>query len=184
MTSLTFVTGNPNKLEDAALVLKDFHIHGVDFDVPEIQSMDPKEIIKAKLAYAYPKLEEPCFVMDASLTMECLGGFPGPFIKFWYEQSVGAEKTCEIANHFDQHDCRFVNTLGYFDGKELHYFVEELPGSIPTEPRGENGYHWDVIFIPEGETRTFAQMQPEEKMQYAPQKQLLTRLRTFLLSQS
>lgn len=177
---LTFVTQNLNKVTDAQKLMQSFQIEHIDFEVPEIQSLDPKEIVEHKLRYAYEKVGKPCFVMDASLFFDCLNGFPGPFIKWYFEKTVGAEKTCQIAELFKQFGCRWTTVLGYFDGKETHFLEETVHGTIPSEPRGTNGFHWDVIFIPEGDTRTFAEMTFEEKQSYAVTKKLLTRFAEHL----
>lgn len=180
MKKITFVTKNKNKLNDAQKLLADFKVQNVDFDAPEIQSLNPREIIEEKLRFAFERVKEPCFVMDASLFFNCLNGFPGPFIRFWFEDTVGAEKTCEIANLFKDYGCRFVNVLGYFDGDDIHFFEETIEGEIPNKPRGDNGYHWDVIFVPKGEAKTFAEMTFAEKHKYAPQAKLFKRLSDFL----
>lgn len=180
MKNLVFVTQNKNKLADAQKLLPDFQIEHVDFEVPEIQSMDPKEIVVAKLRFAYELTQKPCFVMDASLFFDCLNGFPGPFIKWWFEKTVGDVKTCEIATLFNERGCQWTTVLGYFDGKETHFLEETVRGSIPNAPRGTNGYNWDTIFIPEGETRTFAEMTFEEKQSYAVTKKLLSRFQEML----
>jgi XTP/dITP diphosphohydrolase len=51
------------------------------------------------------------------------------------------------------------------DQREGDVLVAEgrVKGAIALHPRGENGFGWDVLFIPEGETRTFAEMSEEEK---------------------
>ena len=180
MKTLTFVTQNQNKLADAQKLLPEFTIDHIDFDVPEIQSLDPKEIAEHKLEYAYTKVQKPCFVMDASLFLDCLNGFPGPFIKWWFEKTVGEEKTCRIAKLFDQYDCAWTTILGYFDGKDTHFLEETVNGTLPETPRGTNGYHWDTIFIPEGDMRTFAEMTFEEKQSYAVTKKLLERLKAIV----
>ncbi|KKT24342.1 MAG: Non-canonical purine NTP pyrophosphatase [Candidatus Magasanikbacteria bacterium GW2011_GWA2_43_9] len=176
MKKLTFVTQNQNKLADAQRLLPEFEIEHVDFDVPEIQSLDSEEIIKQKLEYAYAKIQKPCFVMDASLALDCLNGFPGPFIKWWFEKTVGEEKTCAIAALFGERGITWTNVLGYFDGTDTHYLQETIKGALPEKPRGKDGYHWDTIFIPAGETETFAEMGFERKQTIAPTKKLLRRL--------
>lgn len=180
MKKLTFVTQNANKLRDAKMLLQNFEIHHVNFDCPEIQSMDPKEIIEAKLRYAYERVKEPCFVMDAGLYLDCVDGLPGPFVKFWLEKKSGIQKATKIARLVKQPGCKFRNALGFFDGKKIKYFEEVVEGKLPPGPRGKNGYHWDAIFIPKGEKRTFAEMTFEEKQKYAPQKKLFKRLSKFL----
>lgn len=177
MKKLIFVTQNKNKLADVQKLLPEFEIEHVDFETPEIQSLDPREIIEKKLEYAYNKIKQPCFVMDASLSLDCLNGFPGPFVKWWFEKTVGAEKTCQIAKLFNEFGCTWTNVFGYFDGKDTHFLEEAIRGILPTEPRGTNGYNWDTIFIPEGEIRTFAEMTFEEKQSYVPTKKLLHKLR-------
>ena len=177
MKTLVFVTQNKNKLEDAEKLLPDFHIEHIDFEVPEIQSLDTHEIARHKLEYAYTKVQQPCFVMDASLFLDCLNGFPGPLIKWWFEKTVGEEKTCEIANLFNEHGCQWTTVLGYFDGTDTHFLEETINGTLPHKPRGSNGYNWDTIFIPEGDHRTFAEMTFEEKQSYAVTKKLLYQLK-------
>lgn len=178
--TLVFVTRNKNKLADAQKLLPDFAIEHLDFDVPEVQSLDSKEIIRHKLAYAYEKIKKPCFVMDASLALDCLNGMPGPFIKWWFEHTVGEEKTCAIATLFGERGMTWTSTLGYFDGRDTHYLEETTQGTLPPTPRGTNGYHWDTIFIPDGETRTLAEMTFEEKQSHAPTRKLLERLRDLI----
>jgi non-canonical purine NTP pyrophosphatase (RdgB/HAM1 family) len=177
---LVFVTQNQNKVNDAKKLMHNFDLEHVDFDVPEIQSLDTREIASYKIKYAYEKVQKPCFVMDASLFFDCLNGFPGPFIKWFFKYTVGAQKTCDIANFFNQHGCRWTTVLAYFDGQKTFFFEETIRGSIASTPRGTNGYEWDVIFVPEGETRTFAEMTFEEKQQYAVTKKLLHAFAQFL----
>jgi XTP/dITP diphosphohydrolase len=180
MKSLIFVTQNKSKIDDAQRLLPEFEIEHIDFDVPEIQSLDPKEIIEHKLRYAYDRVHKPCFVMDASLSFDCLNGFPGPLIKWWFEKTVGAEKTCQIATALNNRACKWTNVLGYFDGQQSHFLEEVVNGTLSDMPRGTNGFHWDVIFIPEGDTRTFAEMTFEEKQSYATTSRLMKRLKDLV----
>lgn len=184
MKKIVFVTQNPNKLEDAQKLMPEYEIDHIDFEVPEIQSLDQKEIIEYKLRFAYEKNQKPCFVMDTSLSFSCLNGFPGPFIKWFYSKTVGAEKTCAIANLFNDPKCTWTTMLGYHDGTEEIFLEETVNGKIATKPRGTNGYEWDVIFIPDGDTRTLAEMTFEEKQSFAVTKKLLQRFDELLKSRN
>lgn len=82
LQTLTFVTQNKNKLADAQQLLPDFTIEHIDFEVPEIQSLDPREIVSHKLVYAYEKIQKPCFVMDASLFWIASTVFLDPLLSF------------------------------------------------------------------------------------------------------
>ena len=176
---LIFVTQNQNKLDDAKKLLPGYEIEHIDFDIPEIQSMDPREIIEHKLRFAYEKLGKPCFVMDASLGFEALNGFPGPFIKFWFH-TVGEEKTYEIVKFLENNKCKWISILGYFDGTKTHFIEETTEGTISTAPIGMNGYHWDTIFMPIGETKTLAQMSFEEKQKYAVTSRIMERFKKLI----
>lgn len=177
---IVFVTQNKNKVIDAQKLLPEYEIEHIDKNVPEIQSLNLREIVDFKLKYAYQIVGKPCFVIDASLFLDCLNGFPGPFIKWWFEKTVGEEKTCQIAKLFDEYACRWTTVLGYFDGKKALFLEETIKGKVPDAPRGTHGYHWDTLFIPEGETRTFAEMSFEEKQSYAVTKKLFIKLREII----
>ena len=56
-----------------------------------------------------------------------------------------------------------VCAIGYCDGGEIVTARGEVEGAIAPSPRGSGGFGWDVIFIPEGGDRTFAEMAPAEK---------------------
>lgn len=181
-SSIVFVTQNPHKLQDARKLLPHLHIEHVDFAVPEIQSLDVQEVAAYKLQYAFQKVRRPCFVMDAALGLDCVHGFPGPFIKFWFTQSVGAERTCAIAHALKTPECTWTTVLGYTDGEKNHYFKESIRGVVASTPLGSEGYDWDTIFIPEGQSKTLAQMSFDEKQSYAVTRKLLTQFDLFLSS--
>ena len=60
--------------------------------------------------------------------------------------------------------------------KPRTFLRKQSKGLFQRSPKGSNGYHWDTIFIPEGETRTLAEM-TEEKQSYAVTKKLMDRLK-------
>jgi non-canonical purine NTP pyrophosphatase (RdgB/HAM1 family) len=179
MNDLVYITSNKNKIEAAQKLLCDFNVLNFAYDVPEIQSFDPKEIIKYKLDFAYQKHGNPCFVTDDSLFIEAFNEFPGPFIKFFYE-SIGPEKICAVANLFNQHKIKSVSVLGYYDGKDYNFFEDSVKGSIPEHPRGSNGFSWDPIFIPTGSMNTYAEMSFEEKHSYTVTGKVLNKLSNYL----
>ena len=179
MKTLVFVTQNRNKLEDAKRLMPGFEIEHVDFEVPEIQSLNSKDIIEHKLKFAYVQIKRPCFVMDTGLYIDVLNGFPGPLIKWFYHQ-VGADKISQVVQSLGQTECKWTTTLGYFDGKEETFLEETVMGDIAPKPQGDKGYEWDVIFIPKGEERTLAEMTFEEKQTYAVTKKLLGRFQDQL----
>lgn len=182
MKPLVFVTENKHKLEIARVKLSGFEIAHVDFTIPEIQSMDTREIVENKVTSAYRKVKKPCFVWDTAFSAECLNGFPGPLIK-WFFETVGDKKICQLVDSFENRQCGYVTVLGYFDEKNTHFLEASRRGSIPKRPRGVNGFDWDTIFVPEGQDKTYAEMSFEEKHEHSVANELLDKFNTFLGSE-
>jgi non-canonical purine NTP pyrophosphatase (RdgB/HAM1 family) len=175
---VTFVTGNKNKLAEAEKILG-IALDSFAVDLDEIQGLDPIKISEHKVMQAWDKLQKPLFVLDQSICIHCLNDFPGPLIKWFWEQ-VTLKKICDIANSFNDHVIRTETVITYFDGVEIKHFKGEISGTIPTEPRGEKGWGWDPIFIPEGQEKTYGEMDPKEILKFRSHKIALEKLRDFL----
>ncbi|MEK7563951.1 MAG: non-canonical purine NTP pyrophosphatase [Patescibacteria group bacterium] len=156
MPNITFVTGNKNKVMEAERILG-FKLEHIDIDLDEIQGLDPMVIADHKVREAYIKVGEPIFILDQSIYISCLNGFPGPLIK-WFWESVTLQKICKIAENFNDYSIRTESIVTYFDGNEINHFRGEIFGTLPKEPRGEKGWGWDAMFIPNGSTKTYAEM--------------------------
>src|SRR4051812_29297309 len=96
MTSLSrksrpfvLVTGNAGKIAEARLAMGT-DLEAVEVDLPEIQSLDYLEVLRAKAAEAWRHVGRPLVVEEAGLDLAALNGFPGPLVK-WMLQAVGAE---------------------------------------------------------------------------------------------
>ncbi|MBU1205296.1 MAG: non-canonical purine NTP pyrophosphatase [Nanoarchaeota archaeon] len=172
------ITGNKNKLRESEQILK-IKLKNVDLDLDEIQELDSDKIAEHKVKQAWGLIKKPLFVWDQSLYIHCLNDFPGPLIK-WFWTKVTLEKICQIANFFDDHKVYTKTTLTYYDGKNMRHFYGVVHGTIPTQPRGTNGFAWDLIFIPEGYDKTFAEMTAEEKNAISMHKIALEKLRDYL----
>ena len=174
---ITFVTGNPGKLSDIREILG-IDIDHEELDLPEIQSMDRAEIAIEKAGEAYKRIGKPLFVVDTSLSLSALNGFPGPLIR-WFWKSVGT-RVCEVARCFRDKRASVFITIAYTNGKETGIFEGETRGSISEAPRGSNGFAWDTVFIPEGESRTFAEMEHSEKIEILSRNRAWVSFREFL----
>jgi len=176
------ITGNKNKLREAEQILK-IKLKNVDLDLDEIQELDSDKIAEHKVKQAWELIKKPLFVWDQSLYIHCLNDFPGPLIK-WFWTKVTLEKISQIANFFDDHKIYTKTTLTYYNGKDMRHFYGVVHGTIPTQPRGTNGFAWDTIFIPEGYDKTFAEMTAEEKNVISMHKIALEKLRDYLKGSS
>ena len=70
-----FITGNKNKFEEVRAILP--NIKQIEINLPEIQDIDPKKVIKEKLLQALNHKKAEFIVEDTSLYLECLNGLPG-----------------------------------------------------------------------------------------------------------
>src|SRR5438045_2313399 len=98
MKTITLVTGNPGKLRELqALLPTYFAFEAHALDLPEIQSLDPQEIVTDKLQRAYEVIKAPVIVEDVSAGVDELRGLPGPFFKF-FEKALGKEALLRISS--------------------------------------------------------------------------------------
>jgi non-canonical purine NTP pyrophosphatase (RdgB/HAM1 family) len=161
MKQLFLVTGNTNKLAEwHRLLPTDISIDSIDLDLAEIQSIDPEEIVADKARRAFAATGKPVVVEDVSAGLDMLGGLPGPFIKFFLKK-MGEEALFKLAGH--EGDKAAVScSIAYYDGQKLVTVTGVVDGSV-APPRGVNGFGFDKTFIPNGETKTYAEMSSEEK---------------------
>lgn len=177
---MRFITGNVSKYDEAKTIIGE--LRRTHIALPEIQSLDPREVITEKLNAASLKFDGPFIVEDTSLFLDCLGGFPGPLIK-WLLKAVGPAGVHNLCEKHGEMGARASTIIGYAPQRdEIHYFAGGLSGRI-VAPRGEKGFGWDAIFLPDGHDKTLAEMTSEEKNQISMRKAAFVKLRDFLSSQ-
>lgn len=156
-----FVTGNANKHREAEAILGR-PLERVELELPEIQAATTREVALRKATAAFAALARPVIVEDAGFELVGLGGFPGPFIKYW-EQLGGLASICRTVDGLGDRGAVAVCVLGVCDAAGARVVEGRIRGTIPPAPRGEHGFGWDAIFIPEGHDRTFGEMAAAEK---------------------
>ena len=169
MREIRFATTNPGKIASVRSLLAR---HGVavlpvKIDLPELQVVDLRVIAAGKVLAAYAALDnQPVIAQDAGFSMPDWGGFPGPFVKFAL-QTLGLNGFLTLAKAGSRR-CEFRECLAYYDASlaEPVLFEGVIPGVLADEPRGQLlEHHWSelvLLFIPEGETKTIAEMSLEE----------------------
>lgn len=179
----TFITGNQNKADYLAKMLG-VPLEHQKLELEEIQSVDPFAVTEHKARSAYALVKKPVLVEDVSLTFTALGSLPGPFIKFFVDEENGLENLCRILDGFTDRSAHATVIYGYFDGKILQFFPGKLGGAIATQPRGDGGYGWDVIFEPAGyDGKTRAELSAEQDIESYGKMRDFDTLRAFLLKQ-
>lgn len=164
MTQITLVTGNLHKLTELqAIFPAEANLTHAKLDIDEIQgeNADPHEILEDKLKKAYAIVKAPVIVEDVSAELNCLNGLPGPFVKF-FEKKLGKAALWILAQHAADKGATMRCVMGYYDGSRLEVVDGAVAGTI-VAPRGENGFGFDFVFVPEGHDRTTAEMTAAEK---------------------
>jgi inosine triphosphate pyrophosphatase len=178
--TLYFVTGNQGKFAEVQSLIPE--VKQVDFDLDEIQELDPQKVIEHKLQQAATHQKGEFIVEDTSLYSESLGGLPGPFIK-WFLKALGPAGTATLILSSGGSKVVAKTMIGYINTQgECHFFSGELKGEIVV-PRGSRGFGWDSIFQPHGETRTFAEMTLDEKQAMSMRREAIVKLQAFLTQQ-
>lgn len=172
-----FITGNKDKFEEVKSILSD--VEQLDIDLPEIQEIDAREIIKQKLLEALNHKEGEFIVEDTSLYFDCLKGLPGPLIK-WFLKTIGNDGLAEIVEKLGNNKAEAKTIIGYAKNHEEIYFFEGVIKGKIVNPRGESGFGWDKIFLPDGYEKTFAEMNQEEKNEISMRRNALNKLSSFL----
>lgn len=172
-----FITGNKHKFDEVRDILTD--IEQLDIELPEIQEVDAKVIIKAKLQEALKHQKGDFIVEDTSLYLDCLNGLPGPLIK-WFLKSIGNKGLVELSERLGNSRAIVKTIIGYAKNhEEIHFFEGVVRGKI-VQQRGESGFGWDSIFSPDGHSKTFSEMTLEEKNEISMRRMAINQLRDFL----
>ena len=171
-----FVTGNPNKVREAreilGLALEPVQVEGLF----EIQTPDLNEVVRHKAQQAYSALQCPVMVEDSGLVFHAWNGLPGAFVK-WFEETVGCQGMLRMVKDFNDRSATAICCFAVYDGKNMRIARGEVNGTLAEKIRGENGFGWDVIFIPDGHERTYAEMSAQEKNAISHRKRALDKLR-------
>lgn len=183
MTELVLSTRNRHKVDEVEAILgtelPGVRVVGLDGlpDVPDVVEFEAtftgNALLKARAAAA--ALGRTVLADDSGLRVDALNGMPGVLSARWAGRFGAGSGNQDRANMdlvldqlFDTPDDRrgaaFVCAAAVVTPNGYEHTIEGvLPGVLVREPRGRNGFGYDPIFLPEGETRTTAQMSPVEK---------------------
>lgn len=176
---LIFITGNKGKFDEASKIIN--NLEQKDLDLAEIQSLDPKVIIQAKLEEANKNRGGNIVVEDGGLYIESLNGLPGPLIK-WFMKALDNDGLYKITESTENKKAEAKVIIGVkFENGTVEFFEGSISGTI-VSPRGENGFGWDKIFQPDGFNKTFAEMTLEEKNEISMRKVAFQKLKDYLNS--
>jgi XTP/dITP diphosphohydrolase len=186
---LIFATNNENKVAEikaalpegfSIITLKDA---GIDRDIPEPHdTLEENAAEKARTIFSITQTS--CFGEDTGLEVYSLKNEPGVKSARYagevrdFQKNI--DKLLQNLEHSDRREARFRTIICLiYEGKEF-YFEGICEGRITSTSSGDKGFGYDPVFIPEGSSKTFAQMSMEEKNHYSHRAKALAGLVAFL----
>lgn len=191
MTTLIFATNNKNKVEEIRKVIGNkFDIitleeAGIDIDIPEpFDTIEENSAEKSN--FIYKLINKNAFGEDTGLEIEALNNEPGVFSARYAGDEKNHQKNIEKVllnlKGIENRKAQFKTIISLMmDGKQI-MFEGICKGKIINEMRGENGFGYDPIFIPDGSNKTFAEMNLEEKSVYSHRRKATDKLIAYLIN--
>ncbi|WP_457641108.1 RdgB/HAM1 family non-canonical purine NTP pyrophosphatase [Persephonella sp.] len=183
LKKILIATTNKGKLREFKQLFENTGIEILSLeDMPErIEVEEDKEtflenaIKKAKKYGDFYKI--PVIAEDAGLEVEALNNYPGVYSARFYSIDFGGkvevkenkdkaniEKLLKLMKDKENRKARFVSVVVFYYPEEFGFWTEGYCyGEITDKPKGEKGFGYDPVFIPEGYSETMAELDPEEK---------------------
>ena len=175
---LVIATHNPGKLAEMRELLAPYGIDAISagelgLPEPDETGMSFRDNARIKAQAAAKAASLPAFADDSGLVVDALGGEPGIYSARWAGPDKDFSRAMATidqklrdrgATTPDQRKAHFVSALcvAWPDG-HVEDFEARVDGTLVWPPRGEKGFGYDPMFLPDGHTRTFGEMSSEEK---------------------
>jgi len=186
---LVFATQNENKVHEIQSLLPEYFkiitlkdIRCFD-EIPETaETLEGNSLLKASFISVAYNLN--CFADDTGLEIEALDNRPGVYsARYAGPEKSSAENINKVLLELDGKTARnaqFRTIITLILNSSTFTFEGIVRGEIISEKRGENGFGYDPIFVPEGEVRTFAEMSLEEKNMHSHRARAFQKMIDFL----
>ncbi|QFG24326.1 RdgB/HAM1 family non-canonical purine NTP pyrophosphatase [Actinomadura sp. WMMB 499] len=179
MTRIVLATRNQGKIAELHRILDGIDVAGLaEFpDAPDVPETEPtfegNALLKARAICAHTGL--PAVADDSGLCVDELNGMPGVLSARWsgrFGEASGDKDAANLRLVLDQlADAPDERRGGAFvcaaalvlPGGVEHCVEGRMRGTVARTPRGTGGFGYDPVFVPEGETRTTAELSPAEK---------------------
>ena len=186
---ICFATHNQNKVQEIRkLVGKNLEIISLD-DLGVTEEIEEtgatlKENALLKAQYIFDKYAIACFADDSGLEVEALNGAPGVhsarFSGVPTNNERNIDKLLALLVNQENKQARFRTVIALVKEDEQHFFEGVVEGKIIDQRRGNNGFGYDPVFLPNHFDRTFAEMDMGEKNLISHRGQAVKKLTDFL----
>ena len=192
MKKLVFATNNPHKLEEIRAILGSkleilsLADIGCDADIPETaETLEGNALIKAHYVYDNYKLD--CFADDTGLEVDALHGLPGVHTARYaypdrHDPEANMIKLLEALRENNDRNARFRTVIALIEKGKEHLFEGVVEGVIAREKSGSQGFGYDPVFIPEGNSKTFAELGEDIKNTISHRARAVQKLAEYLAS--
>jgi len=189
MHTLIFATNNRNKVaEIQSLVGNNFEIiplkeAGIDIDIPEPHDQLEANALE-KAMTIFNMTQQNCFSEDTGLEILALDGAPGVKSARYAGENSNPQANIDLVlskmTGVENRTAQFRTVICLIWENQTYYFEGICKGQILNNMQGENGFGYDPIFVPDGASKSFANMTMEEKNTYSHRKKAVTQLFEFL----
>ena len=166
-SELFFASSNNHKFEEVKRILTDqgLEINFSKINLEEIQSNSLSEIAKRKAIDAFSKVQKPLIIEDDGLFIDSLNGFPGPYSSYVYD-TIGNKGLIQLLENIESRNAKFVAIVAYCNGiDDVELFESSISGKISLFIE-DGGWGYDPIFIPDGETKTYANVSDKDNFSH------------------
>ena len=189
MNKLVFATNNANKLSEVRSILepqytiislKDLNCND---EIPETaNTLQGNALLKA--TYIHDKFGLSCFADDTGLEIEGLDGQPGVYSARYAGEENNSfnnmSKVLSLLGNKKNRKACFRTVIALILDNSTLFFEGKIEGNIALNPKGDSGFGYDPIFIPEGYLLSFAQLSAEEKNQISHRRMAINKLINYL----
>lgn len=187
---LVFATNNKHKLDEVRKITSRHPVEIVSLaeincfdDIPETaDTLEGNALQKAH--YIQEKFGLNCFADDTGLEVEALNNAPGVYSARYagpgHDSEANMKKLLHEMEGMENRNARFRTVIALVWNGKTYTFDGIVNGTITTTKRGENGFGYDPIFIPEGYEQTFAELGNDIKNQISHRAKAVEKLDEFL----
>lgn len=190
---LVFATNNAHKLGEVRQVVgEEFELQtlrecGIEEDIPENEpTLEGNALQKAR--WVYKRTGTDCFADDTGLEVDALGGEPGVrsarYATEGHDDEANKRLLLQRLDGCEDRQAQFRTVIALILGGKEYLFEGIVRGVITHEERGEGGFGYDPLFIPEGESLSFAEMSGEAKNAISHRGRAVAKLAAFLRQNS
>jgi XTP/dITP diphosphohydrolase len=189
---IIFASKNEGKVKEVRYILSGIEaeilsLNDVGFkdEIPETEdTFEGNAKIKAKIIYDEFKL--PTIADDSGIIATQLGNEPGVFSARYAGENATDEENNKkliekLKNFPEPHRGKFICVAVYYYGNDFIVAMGEVVGEIINLPRGNNGFGYDPLFLPDGYDKTTAELPPEIKNKISHRYKAFSQLKKYLI---